>query len=174
MLFRSGDFNDLNTSEITNLHPLEQIVNFPTRENNTLDLILTDIEEYKSAGCVKEAPILTNDHCAIATPSANCIPKPKYQTIKKRIITQSAKIALTQELSSITWNEMYTLESADEKVNYLHSTVNKIYDKHCPIKTFVLQSTSRIYHLLLQESYNELKEQLITITIYVGNFCQNK
>ena len=33
-----------------------------------------------------------------------------------------------------SWNEMYKLESADEKVNYLHSTVNKIYDKHCPIK----------------------------------------
>ena len=108
-----GDFNNLNTSE---------------------HLILTDIEEYKSAGCVKEAPILTNDHCAIAIPSANCIPKPKYHPIKKRIITQSAKIALTQELSSITWNEMYKLESADEKVNYPHSTVNKIYDKHCPIK----------------------------------------
>ena len=129
-----GDFNDLNTSEITNLHPLEQIVNFPTRENNTLDLILTDIEEYKSAGCVKEAPILTNDHCAIAIPSANCIPNPKYHTIKKKIITQSVKIALTQELSSIMWNEMYKLESADAKVRYLHATVNKIYEKHCPIK----------------------------------------
>jgi hypothetical protein len=41
-----GDSNDLNYSAITTAFPLQQIVNFPTRGNNTLDIILTDVDEY--------------------------------------------------------------------------------------------------------------------------------
>ena len=40
------DFNDLNTDAITDLLNLPQIVWFPTRKDNTLDLVFTDVPEY--------------------------------------------------------------------------------------------------------------------------------
>lgn len=63
-----GDFNDLDTSHITNILPLEQIVTFPTREQNTLDLVFTNIEHYTTKPtdmCVKAPPIGSSDHCSI-------------------------------------------------------------------------------------------------------------
>ena len=133
-IFLSGDFNDLNTAEITNLYPLEQIVNFPTRDNNTLDLVFTDIDEYQAGGCKQEPPILTNDHCSIAITSTVRSSRPKYQTIKKRIITPTAKIALTEELLSIPWRNIQDMNNIDQMVEFLHSTINTLYDKHCPEK----------------------------------------
>ena len=87
-LFLTGDFNDLDTTNITNVLPLDQIVDFPTRgENCLLDKIFTDIPEYIKSGCRSLPPILTNDHLAIDVPSVNRIPSPKYTTVKKRNIT---------------------------------------------------------------------------------------
>jgi hypothetical protein len=45
-LFICGDFNDLDTESITNIIPVQQIVEFPTRYDSCLDLIFTDIAEY--------------------------------------------------------------------------------------------------------------------------------
>ena len=83
----TGDFNDLDTSELVNIYPVNQIVNFPTRGSNRLDLVFTDIPEYISSGCIQRPPILCNDHCAIEIPSVNRLPTSKYTTIKKRYIS---------------------------------------------------------------------------------------
>ena len=130
-----GDFNDLDTTEIINLYPLDQIVNFATREQNMLDLIFTDMEEYKAVGCTQEPPISTNDHCAVVLQSTVRIQPPKYNTIKKRDVTPKAKIALTQELAAQSWNELYDTTDIDRKVGILHTTVNQILEKHCPIRS---------------------------------------
>ena len=60
-----ADFNDLDTSPLTLLFPLKQLVEFPTRGKNKLDLVFTDMEEYAS-GCEQQLPILNNEHCAIS------------------------------------------------------------------------------------------------------------
>ena len=74
-----GDFNNLDMSEITNMYQINQTVTFATRENNTLDLIFTDIEGYKTVWCIREPSIPTNDHCAITLQSAaSHKPLPKY------------------------------------------------------------------------------------------------
>ena len=63
-----GDFNNPDTSEITNIiYPFNQIASFATGESNTLDLVFTDIDGYKTVGCKREPPILTNDRCAITS-----------------------------------------------------------------------------------------------------------
>ena len=61
----TGDFNDLNTTQVSTLLPLHHIVNFPTRGDAKLDLIYTDVDEYVTSGCLQLAPILTNDHTAL-------------------------------------------------------------------------------------------------------------
>lgn len=47
---------------------LEQNVWFPTREDNTLNLVLTDVSEYIERGdsvCKPAPPICNNDHSSI-------------------------------------------------------------------------------------------------------------
>ena len=130
-IFLCGDFNDFDTSEMTNLFPLEQIVTFPTREDRKLDLIFMDIEEYIATACIKEPPILTNDHCAITMPSTNRIPKPKYQAVIKRMITPQSKIAITQELAGTNWACIYKENNVNKKAELFHTKICDIYDKHC-------------------------------------------
>ena len=98
-----GDFNDLDTRHITSLLPLPQIVNFPTRGEAKLDLLFTDLDEYISAGCIRQPPLHTNDPCAIELLSASCIRQQKYKAIDKREITSSTKAAQAEELSSHYW-----------------------------------------------------------------------
>lgn len=132
-LFLTGDFNDLDTGSITTALPLEQIVNFPTRGDNCLDLIFTDIPEYIKSGCTALPPIMNNDHLAISVPWVNRIPPPKYITIKKRNITPATKVAVSEELSTLLWTELYNAETVDSKVSILHQMVDSILDKHCPV-----------------------------------------
>ena len=134
-LFITGDFNDLDTETITNILPVEQIVSFPTRGVNKLDLIFTDIPEYIKSGCSSLPPILTNDHVAIHISSVNRIPAPGYLTIRKRNVTPATKVAITTELCSHNWDNLYAANTADEKVDILHHVINSILDKHCPYRS---------------------------------------
>ena len=98
-LFICGDFNDLDTTDITTLLPVSQIVDFPTRADAKLDMIFTDLDEYVSSGCVQLPPILCNDHCAIVVPSSLRVKLPNYVTIEKRGIPPENKIKISEELS---------------------------------------------------------------------------
>ena len=66
-----GDFNDVDTRNISVLFPFKQIFSFATSESNTLDLVFTDIAEYYH-NCTKLAPISTNDHCSISLEPSDC------------------------------------------------------------------------------------------------------
>ena len=139
-----GDFNDLDTRYINSLLPLPLIVNFPTRGEAKLDLLFTDLDEYISAGCIRQPPLHTNDPCAIELLSASCIRQQKYKAIDKREITPSTKAALTEELSSHDWSDISRCRTVDEKVRQLQQTVTATYDKHWPLRrvrvTFVLST----------------------------------
>ena len=45
-LLIAGDFNRLNTKRLQNSFDLKQIVTFPTQDDRTLDLVLTNLKEY--------------------------------------------------------------------------------------------------------------------------------
>lgn len=130
----TGDFNDLNTTPITQILPFQQLVNFPTRENSMLDLLFTDLEEYCEMGCVKEPPILQNDHCAISVASPQRKIPSNYQTITKRHVTPESKIALSRDLECVNWSNVYDAKTVDSKVEKLHCTIQTLVDHHCPVR----------------------------------------
>ena len=130
-----GDFNDLDTTPITAMFPVYQIVDFNTRENSRLDLVFTDIAELINHGCKRGPPIQTNDHCSISLPAINASQRPKYQTVQKRLITPSTKIALSQDLASMTWDAIFQEDDVEKQVEMFHSTITKVFDKHCPVQT---------------------------------------
>jgi exonuclease III len=63
----AGDFNRLPITNLCEQFGLSNIVNFPTRHDVTLDLILTDLTAYIDQ-VDKLAPLGTNDHCCIFHP----------------------------------------------------------------------------------------------------------
>ena len=62
-MFVCGDFNKLNMTEYEQTFNLRQLVDFSTRGQNTLDLLMTDIREYVTP--IKTAPLGNSDHCGI-------------------------------------------------------------------------------------------------------------
>ena len=60
----TGDFNRLDVSQVTNHFRFKQLVDFPTRGDNTLDLILTNWNEY-CLKPVKLPPFGLSDHCTV-------------------------------------------------------------------------------------------------------------
>jgi hypothetical protein len=97
--------------------------------------MFTDIAEYVESGCVSLPPISTNDHCVISVPSVNSKRAPNYSTIRKRNITPASKVAVTRELSSLSWSNLFNANTADEKVDILHNTINSILEKLCPVRS---------------------------------------
>ena len=57
----AGDFNCLNTAQITIQFHLKQLVKFPTRGERTLDLILTNLNKFYQAP-TKDPPFGLSDH----------------------------------------------------------------------------------------------------------------
>ena len=130
----TGDFNDLDTTQISTLLRLHQIDYFSSRGDAKLDLIYTYVDEYVTSGRLHFPPILTNDHSAVEVPSTCRRTQPRYTTFDKREITPANKIALTKELSSLDWSDVFTSKTVNQKAEKFHETVNEIFDKHCPIR----------------------------------------
>ena len=134
--FICGDFNDLSTVDITTLFPLTQLVDFPTRGKNLLDLVFTDLDEYIDVGCLPEPPILNNDHCAISIPSTNRSTEPRYTTIKKHNVTPVTKCNLTNDLLECSWDFLYSNDSIHLKVELFQNLLLKLFNKNCPVTSF--------------------------------------
>ena len=57
MIYLHADLNSLDTTAISNLFAVEQVVNFNTRGYSMLDLVFSDLIEYIDVGCKQVAPI---------------------------------------------------------------------------------------------------------------------
>jgi hypothetical protein len=143
-----GDFNDLETGAITTLFPITQLVDFPTRGENILDKIFTDVDEYINIGYNRQPAILLNDHCALSIEPTSRKQQPRYHTVKKHMVTPKSKIALTEELSGVSWQELHDHSSVDDKVELFQNTINALYDKHCPMRYIRVPSGSPVSQLL--------------------------
>ena len=111
---------------------LSNVVNFNTREDAMLDLILTDISSYKS--CENLAPIANNDHCCILLRGEGNLPS-CYVKKQKRLVTHPRKLMVLKDLAEQSWSSVLNAQDINSKVNLMHDTISKILDKHCPIKT---------------------------------------
>jgi hypothetical protein len=129
----TGDFNHLPVEDLCVELDIKNLVHFNTRNEARLDLVLTNIPEYKSA--VKLAPICNNDHCCILLNSDKA-PKPaRYTRTTKRTINTDRKARVLCDLAQQSWETVLTANSVHNKVEALHNTINVILDKHCPYKT---------------------------------------
>ena len=75
-----GDFNQLNTTRLKTIYDLKQIVNFPTRGQNSLDLIPINLEPFPNP-LFKRPSFGLSDHLSIEVkPKARSqLPKSYHQ-----------------------------------------------------------------------------------------------
>ena len=116
---------------------LRDLVDFTTRENSKLDLVLTDVAEYDSP--TKLAPIANNDHCCILLKGVQ-YHRSNYTKVKKRIVTPERKKDLLTDLASISWDAVLNATNVNDKVLIFHQIITTLLNKHCPEKTVKVRS----------------------------------
>lgn len=141
-----GDFNKLDTSRLRNNFKLKQIIKFPTRGENTLDLILTNLKDYYETP-IKLPPFGLSDHVTVKVrPLARPeIPKTKI-SIKTRDLRATKRFAMRTYLERIDI-QAFMVDSqslCEEQVNILGKVVNTGMDILLPImsKTIVVNEPS--------------------------------
>ena len=147
----AGDYNRLDIRPILNLSPsLSQLVTIPTRTNPdaTLDKIISTLRKYYLPPT--SLPPLDNDVEGIGKPSDHLIIvmrpisqqsnlKPEVKVINYRPLPESGMLIYKQWLLSEDWSELYQIETAHEKADYLHSKLMLALDKFLPLKTLKLR-----------------------------------
>ena len=133
-----GDFNKLNVSGFSRHFRLKQLVNFPTRGNNTLDLILTDLKEYYSTPD-KLSSFGLSDHLTILL---NLIkPKTRRTSQETRIIRKirdlrpSNRTAFCTFINEIDWSILNQSQSCADKLITFETIIRTGMDILLPLKS---------------------------------------
>ena len=101
-----GDFNTLDVTNILTNHTLKQLVREPTRGNNVLDLVISNLACYYNKPVVS-AHLGSSDHCSV-----HWVPNPNYgsskltakkKVVKMRRFRESALNAFGRWVSAHSW-----------------------------------------------------------------------
>ncbi len=131
-----GDFNDLRLycDHISRTTGLKQIVNFPTRGQNTLDLIFTNFCCDSSPSCL--SPIGKSDHVSISWYPNSSGDSNFVRKRRVRKFTQSSFVSFQSYISSFDWlafvRDMSDLEDA---FSVLLKTLHSVFDHFFPLRT---------------------------------------
>ena len=148
----AGDFNRLNINPILDLSPsLRQVVSIPTRLNPdaTLDKIVTTLSKFYHPPT--SLPPLDNDIEGNGKPSDHLIivmrpiSQSNYPKVKKKMITfrplpESGMLMFKQWLFGEAWQQLYQMETAHEKAEYLQQTLLDKLDVYLPQKTINIRA----------------------------------
>ena len=89
-----GDFNKLKVTKLKSSFKLKQIITFPTRGSNTLDLILNNLHEFYNSP-VQRPPFGLSDHMTIDLQPKTLSQQPKQRlTIKSRDLRPRNRLAM--------------------------------------------------------------------------------
>ena len=111
-----GDFNRLKTSSISRLSKLKQLVNFPTRSERTLDVILTNMSQFFD-NPEKMAPFGRSDRFTMSLfPKIRNINMNGPRAVKSHDIRPSNKMALGRVLSTISH---FPIENRKASIDFL-------------------------------------------------------
>ncbi len=124
-----GDFNDLNTEAIERQTGLNQIVPFPTRGNNILDKILTNVSELYHPP-EKHSALGKSDHCVVIVRPINQIPKPASRRISVRPLKDSCIRSFGQWITGKDWCDFNQAMGGSEMASELENILQHQYISH--------------------------------------------
>ena len=129
-----GDFNGLNVANLKSSFNLKQIVKFPTRGQNTLDFILTNLQDFYN-NPDKRSPFGLSDHL-----SFELLPKSRAQIPKQRKIVQSRDLRPSGRLAIRSYLEkvdvpalLDNVNTCTEKTKLFETIVNTFLDLILPL-----------------------------------------
>lgn len=153
-----GDFNELDTSEIQDQLNLSQIVDFPTHEGHTLDLIISDLsEQYLPPQPLP--PVGRSKHLSIFWSPAPTTTQQRGTTTRTyRPLTDSAVRQFGQWVVRYPWTEVLTVDDVCTKWDNYVSTTTQAYHHFFPTKRMTMHSsdvpwiTPRVKRLMQQRN----------------------
>ncbi|KAI8502148.1 hypothetical protein Bbelb_197360 [Branchiostoma belcheri] len=144
-LFRSvrnigGDFNHVDISRLCRSHNLHQVISQPTRDQATLDLLITNLHSYYSEPIVQD-PLANSDHRVVTM-------EPKNRTVTNKLVRRvcrptpgSSLRYFGQWITSYQWSEVYKAPTTREKSQAMYSTLQSKINEFFPVKCV------RLHHL---------------------------
>ena len=132
-----SDLKRLKTSSISRSFKLKQFVNFPTRGERTLDMILTNITQFYDKP-EKLAPFgLSILFCFTISlfPKVRNFNKHKSRVVKLRDTRPSNRMALGRVLSTIDWSCLDLINSCEEKLAFFNKIISDSLNFIMPVKT---------------------------------------
>lgn len=124
-----GDFNDLDTSPLCNNLLLKQIVTVPTRGDNILDKVFTDLFDYYNIPIVIN-PISNSDHKTVIVRACASIPKETSRVVTFRPFRESSVRAFGDEITSTNWSHLLEHPGVNEMAADLQESLSELYHLH--------------------------------------------
>jgi hypothetical protein len=133
-----GDFNNLDVGRIKNQFRLKQLIQFHTRGNRTLYLILTNLKKYYQPP-VKLPPFGLSDHFTVlAEPKIRGDNQLNKKTKHSRDLRPSRRAAMSAFINEIDWSILDHYHSCEEKWACFESIINTGMEILLPVKSIKL------------------------------------
>ena len=131
----TGDFNRLNVTRLLNHFRLKQIVKIPTRNDATLDLILTNMHKFYNPPQGYPGFGLSDHNTIVATGKIAAQKNNTNKSITIRDQRKSRKLEMGRYLSSIDWTLILSpLDTCENMWSVLHEVVHSGLDPIMPEK----------------------------------------
>ena len=129
-----GDFDNLDISRIKNQFRLKQLIQFHTRGKRTLDLILTNLEQYYQPP-VRLPPFGLSDHFTVFTePKLRTDHQTNKRIRKSRDLRPSRTAAMGAFINDFNWSILNQFQTCEQKLNYFQSVISTGMDILLPVK----------------------------------------
>ena len=139
-IFLTGDFNRLNTNRLQAQFRMKQLVRVPTRGDQILDLILTNLPHLYDKNSVEMCPPFgLSDHNVIMVYPKNRLPQAfSRRSMSKRDTRHSKRNELGRYLCNCDWSILNSLTNCEEKVQLFADLIRIGLDNIMPLQTFKL------------------------------------
>ena len=136
-----GDFNKLPVSRLNYNYNLRQLIKFPTRGRNTLDLVLTNLDDFYDQP-ERYAPFGLSDHMSIVLKPKQRSELSKARKIitKKRDLRLSVRLAFRKYLDLLDIPSLFDRESSCvQKTSLLETIVKTGLDYITPLRSTIVR-----------------------------------
>ncbi len=138
----AGDFNRNSIDRVVRGNGLKQIVTIPTRGNATLDLFITNLNQYYEIPSGLP-PLGKSDHCCVLIqPCYRAVPsKIKKSTV--RPIKDAGLRSFGTWIQDQDWTDVLAAPTVQEKTDVFYGMMDKAVDTHFPKVTKKRHSTDK-------------------------------
>ena len=137
-----GDLNHLNDARLKSNFKLKQIVHFPTRGQNTLDKILTNLQDYYDTPVERPAFGLSDHSSVEVQPKQRVKTLQTIQTVISRDLRPSNHVAMQTYLYEVDVTAMIrAMTTCERKVSMLQTIIKTGLDSILPMKPKIVHRT---------------------------------